>query len=41
MDRHVDLSRRERLIIDIVYERGEPSVNEVQELLPHHPGLAA
>ena len=41
MDRHVDLSRRERLIIDIVYERGEPSVNEVQELLPDPPSHTA
>ena len=41
MDRHVDLSRRERQIMDVVYERGEPSVNEIQELLPDPPSHTA
>ena len=41
MDRHVNLSRRERQIMDIVYERGEPSVNEIRELLPDPPSHTA
>ena len=33
MDRHLDPSQRERQIRDIIYARGEPSVNEIQKLI--------
>jgi BlaI family transcriptional regulator, penicillinase repressor len=38
---HVDLSRRERQIIDILYERGRATAAEVQELLPDPPSYSA
>jgi BlaI family penicillinase repressor len=38
---HVDLSRRERQIIDILYERGRATAAEVQELLPEPPSYSA
>jgi BlaI family penicillinase repressor len=38
---HVDLSRRERQIIDILYERGRGTAAEVQELLPDPPSYSA
>lgn len=38
---HVDLSRRERQIMDIVYELGEVTAAEVQTHLPDPPGYSA
>jgi len=38
---HVDLSRRERQIIDILYTRGRATAAEVQELLPDPPSYSA
>jgi len=38
---HVDLSRRERQIIDILYARGRATSAEVQELLPDPPSYSA
>ena len=38
---HVDLSRRERQIIDILYARGRATAAEVQELLPEPPSYSA
>lgn len=35
------LSRRERQILDILYQRGEASVAEVQAALPDPPGYSA
>jgi BlaI family transcriptional regulator, penicillinase repressor len=35
------LSRRERQILDILYQRGEASVAEVQAVLPDPPGYSA
>ena len=36
-----DLSRRERQIMDILYEAGECSAQEVQQKLPDAPGYSA
>ena len=38
---HIDLSRRERQIMDILYSRGRASVAEVLEDLPDPPGYSA
>lgn len=38
---HVDLSRRERQIMDIVYELDEVTAAEVQTHLPDPPGYSA
>jgi predicted transcriptional regulator len=38
---HIHLTRRERQIMDIVYERGEATVSEVLEALPDAPGYSA
>lgn len=38
---HVDLSRRERQIMDIVYEMGEVTAADVQRRLPDPPGYSA
>ena len=38
---HLDLSRRERQIMDIVYRRGQASVAEVLEELPEPPSYSA
>lgn len=38
---HLDLSRRERQIIDILYARGRATAAEVQEALPDPPGYSA
>src|SRR6476660_8410511 len=38
---HLDLSRRERQIIDILYARGRATAAEVQELLPDPPSYSA
>jgi predicted transcriptional regulator len=37
MPKHEELSRRERQIMDIVYARGEASVNDVWQSLPDPP----
>jgi predicted transcriptional regulator len=38
---HRDLSRRERQILDILYERGQASAAEVQASLPEPPSYSA
>jgi predicted transcriptional regulator len=38
---HVDLSRRERQIIDILYANGQATAAEVQTLLPDPPSYSA
>ena len=38
---HMDLSRRERQIMHIIYEKAEASVTEVLENLPDPPGYSA
>jgi predicted transcriptional regulator len=38
---HVDLSRRERQIIDILYTNGRATAAEVQALLPDPPSYSA
>ena len=38
---HRDLSRRERQIMDILYQRGRASAQEVMENLPDSPGYSA
>ncbi len=38
---HLDLSRRERQIMDILYRRGEAAVAEVLEELPDPPSYSA
>ena len=38
---HVDLSRRERQIMYIIYERGRATANEVMERLPDPPSYSA
>ena len=39
--RQVDLSRRERQIMDIVYEKGEASARAVAEMMPDPPSYSA
>jgi predicted transcriptional regulator len=38
---HRDLSRRERQILDILYERGEATAADVQAALPEPPSYSA
>ncbi len=38
---HIHLTRRERQIMDIVYQRGSPSAAEVQRDLPDPPSYSA
>ena len=38
---HLDLSRRERQIVDILYERGRATAAEVQGALPEPPSYSA
>jgi len=38
---HRDLSRRERQILDILYERGQATAAEVQTALPEPPSYSA
>ena len=38
---HLKLSRRERQIIDILYQKGQATVSEVMEGLPEAPGYSA
>ena len=41
MDDHVHLTRRERQIMDVLYERGEASVGDVRRALPNAPSYSA
>ena len=41
MTKHDSLSRRERQIMDVIYERGEATVAEVRQRLPDAPGYSA
>ena len=38
---HRDLSRRERQIMDILYQRGRASASEIHEALPDRPSYSA
>ena len=38
---HTNLSRRERQIMDIIYQRGQATAAEVMENLPNPPGYSA
>lgn len=38
---HINLSRRERQIMDIIHERGQATAAEVMELLPEAPSYSA
>ncbi len=38
---HVHLSRRERQIMDAIYQRGQATANEVQESMPDPPSYSA
>jgi predicted transcriptional regulator len=38
---HQDLSRRERQILDILYQRGQATAADVQNLLPEPPSYSA
>ncbi|MBA4156842.1 MAG: BlaI/MecI/CopY family transcriptional regulator [Gemmatimonadetes bacterium] len=38
---HVELSRRERQIMDVIYRKGRASVAEVLERMPEPPGYSA
>ena len=40
-DDHVHLTRRERQIMDVLYENGEAAVGEVQDALPDAPSYSA
>jgi len=41
MTNHQDLSRRERQILDILYQRGQATAAEVQVALPEPPSYSA
>src|SRR3954463_1854164 len=41
MTNHQDLSRRERQILDILYQRGQATAAEVQTALPEPPSYSA
>jgi BlaI family penicillinase repressor len=38
---HLDLSRRERQIMDVIYARGSATVREVMDSMPAPPGYSA
>jgi predicted transcriptional regulator len=38
---HQHLSRRERQIMDVIYQRGQATAAEVQETIPDPPGYSA
>jgi predicted transcriptional regulator len=38
---HLKLSRRERQIMDVLYQKGQASVSEVMDGLPEAPGYSA
>lgn len=40
-DKHVNLSRRERQIMDILFERGSAAASEIHEALPDPPSYSA
>ena len=40
-DKHRDLSRRERQIMDILYRRGRASAAEIHEAMPDRPSYSA
>lgn len=40
-DKHIHLSRRERQIMDILYQEGEASARDVMNLLPDAPSYSA
>jgi predicted transcriptional regulator len=40
-DRHRNLSRRERQMMDILYQRGRATASEIQEALPDPPTYSA
>lgn len=40
-DNHRNLSRRERQIMDILYQRGRASASEIHEALPDRPSYSA
>ena len=40
-DKHIHLSRRERQIMDILYQQGKASAREVLSLLPSPPSYSA
>jgi BlaI family penicillinase repressor len=40
-DTHQNLSRRERQIMDILYQRGRASASEIHEALPDRPSYSA
>src|SRR4051812_20400928 len=40
-DNHQDLSRRERQILDILYQRGQATAADVQSALPEPPSYSA
>ena len=40
-DHHVHLTRRERQIMDVLYERGEAAVGDVHGALPNAPSYSA
>ena len=40
-DKHRNLSRRERQIMDILYQRGRASAAEIHEALPDRPSYSA
>ena len=39
--KHVHLTRRERQIMDVLYERNEASAAEIQDLIPDSPSYSA
>ena len=40
-NQQVTLSRREREIMDVLYQRGKATASEVQEAMPNPPGYSA
>jgi BlaI family penicillinase repressor len=38
---HLDVSRRERQILDVLYAKGRATAAEIQEALPEAPGYSA
>jgi predicted transcriptional regulator len=40
-DKHRDLSRRERQIMDILYQQGRATASEIQQALPKAPSYSA
>jgi predicted transcriptional regulator len=40
-DKHHDLTRRERQIMDVIYQRGEATVNDIRDAMPDPPSHTA